>query len=428
MGFVAVGLRDHSPSPNRLVRLHAPFNVTGRIARRMIESTREIVLRPGLPQIPERLLLAHARGEVLFVCGAGVSLAACLPGFRQLVLDVYCRLDPAVHAVIKPLDQRQPHETDWRSKCATLTARQSAEVATFAEGDYDVVLGMVERRIDGPHPRGPSRLRTTVTARLGTRAARPAPIHHAIGKLAAVGGTFRVVTTNFDLLFEGVRRPRPPTHSLSSIPRPTMRPDFTGVFHIHGALPDDGMAATDLVLTDQDFGDAYLRRRVVSDFIYDAARLYHLVLIGYSANDPPMRYLLNAIAGDSAHFTDLKERFSFVGASDDVELEQWRARGIVPIPYDPEEDHIELLEVLEEWARLVAIDGSTTSFVDRNIRRILKSARRDAADADRDLFDHLVRRSNSEEQIRIAGLAKRSRADLGWLDAMRSVIGERTTP
>lgn len=391
----------------------------------MIESTRDIALRPGLAKIPERLLLAHARGEVLFVCGAGVSQPACLPGFRQLVLDVYSELDPAVHAVIKSLPQGHQHEVDWRSQCDVLTARQSAEVASFVKGDYDVVLGMLERRIDGPHPRGPSRLRTTVATRLGTPAVRPAPIHRAIGRLAAVGGAFRVVTTNFDLLFEGVRRPRPPTYSLGSIPRPTLRPEFTGVFHIHGALPHDGMATTDLVLTDQDFGDAYLRRRGVSDFIYDAVRLYHLVLIGYSANDPPMRYLLNAIAGDSAHFSDLKERFSFVGATDTVELERWHARGIVPISYDPEEDHIELLEVLEEWARLVAVDGSTTRFVDRNIRRILKSARHDATDADRDLFDHLVRRGNSEEQIRMAGLARRSRAELGWLDAMRSIIGER---
>ena len=358
-----------------------------------------------------------------------MSQPACLPGFRQLVLDVYCRLDPAVHAVIKSLPQGRPHETDWRSQCAKLTARQCAEVASFVERDYDVVLGMLERRIDGPHPRGPSRLRATVATRLGTPA-RPAPIHRAIGNLAAVGGAFRVVTTNFDLLFEGVRRPRPPTYSLGSIPRPTLRPEFAGVFHIHGALPDDEKATTDLVLTDQDFGDAYLRRRVVSDFIYDAARLYHLVLIGYSANDPPMRYLLNVIAGDSAHFSDLKERFSFVGAkpSDDIELEHWHARGIVPIPYDPKEDHVELLEALEEWAHLMAVDGSTTRFVDRNIRRILKSARRDAADADRDLFDHLVRRGSTEEQIRIAGLAKRSRAELGWLDAMRSIIGERTAP
>ena len=39
---------------------------------------RTISLAPDLPAIPERLLLAHARGDVLFLCGAGVSTSAGL--------------------------------------------------------------------------------------------------------------------------------------------------------------------------------------------------------------------------------------------------------------------------------------------------------------------------------------------------------------
>ena len=45
-------------------------------------------LGPALAAIPERLLLAHARGEVLFIVGAGVSRCADLPDFRGLVLKV----------------------------------------------------------------------------------------------------------------------------------------------------------------------------------------------------------------------------------------------------------------------------------------------------------------------------------------------------
>lgn len=36
---------------------------------------RVISLGEGLPAIPERLLIAHARGEVLFIVGAGVSMS-----------------------------------------------------------------------------------------------------------------------------------------------------------------------------------------------------------------------------------------------------------------------------------------------------------------------------------------------------------------
>ena len=50
---------------------------------------------------------------------------------------------------------------------------------------------------------------------------------------------------------------------------------------------------SDLNLTDQDFWEFYLRRRLIPDLIYAAARLLHLTLVAYRADDPPMRYLLH---------------------------------------------------------------------------------------------------------------------------------------
>ena len=83
------------------------------------------------------------------------------------------------------------------------------------------------------------------------------------------------------------------------------------------------------------------------------------ILVGYSANDPPMRYLLNAVAADGSRFDDLKERFTFIGmaASDPVAMEDWRGRGITPIPYDGVGDHAALRHLLERWASLSAING-----------------------------------------------------------------------
>src|SRR6185503_21244419 len=117
--------------------------------------------------------------------------------------------------------------------------------------------------------------------------------------------------------------------------------DFAGILHIHGALDRETKRTSDFIVTDQDFGEFYMRRRVVPDFIYDAARLFHLVLVGYSANDPPMRYLLNAVAADGSRFNDLKERFAFVGTQspDPVGLEDWKGRGITPISYDSARNH-----------------------------------------------------------------------------------------
>jgi hypothetical protein len=64
---------------------------------------RVISMGPGLASLPEKLLLAHARGEVLFIAGAGISQPAGLPDFRGLVVKIYEKLDTAVHAVISKI-------------------------------------------------------------------------------------------------------------------------------------------------------------------------------------------------------------------------------------------------------------------------------------------------------------------------------------
>lgn len=386
---------------------------------------RVISLGSGLAEIPERLLLAHAHGEVLFICGAGISRPA-LPGFRELVLEVYERLDAGVYAVLAGLPAGVCNQ--WQADCAGLTDRQTAEVKRFIVGDYDVVLGMLERRLDN-QTRGDSQVRRVVAARLRSGAIKPAPIHRALMRLADRGGSRTIVTTNFDLLLEDAsRRLRSPTqtYSLGSIPRPSRQTEFSGVLHIHGALDRSMSRFSELVLSDQDFGEFYLRRRVVPDFIYDAARLFHLVLVGYSANDPPMRYLLNAVAADGTRFDDLKERFTFFGTSgpDPVSLEDWKARGITPIQYDSNGSHKTLLATLERWSELSAVNGKKTK-IDSELRRIVKSSRASATESDRDLFDHLFRRSNASERTQLASLVSDAKANIDWLDAIVKIGAEK---
>ena len=388
--------------------------------------SREITLGEGLMKIPERLLLAHARGKVLFVCGAGVSKPAGLPLFGGLVKHVYRQLDVPVFDALEKLGQRP--ETDWRDSCLGLTEEQMAEVGRFHAGEYDVVLGMLERRLDGQATRR-SRVRTEVAEILREGESRPALIHRALIRLADRGNAVSIVTTNFDRLLEkaGARlKPRPTTYSLDAIPRPTERDEFSGVFHIHGALPRNPGQASDFVITDQDFGDFYLRRRVVPDFVYDAARLYHLVLVGYSANDPPMRYLLNAVAADGIHFGDIKERFVFVGqrASDPVELAEWRARGITPVAYDSTNQHLQLLGSLQSWSRISPFRGRGAA-AERAIRRIVSQKSVTASEASRDLFAHLFRRASNAERTKLARVARDAAADLGWLDMILQLARER---
>ncbi len=246
-------------------------------------------------------------------------------------------------------------------------------------------------------------------------------------RLADRDGATTIVTTNFDRLLESAAQqstPRVQTYTLGDIPRPSYRASFAGVLHIHGVLTAKPSETSDLIVTDQDFGEFYLRRRVVPDFIYDAARLFHLVLVGYSANDPPMRYLLNAVAADRYRFPDLKQIYTFIGmpAPDPVEIELWKGRGIVPIPYDSSNYHSALASTLKHWSEL-SVNGNTQK-VDARLKDIVRSPPSDATEEDIELFKHLFRRDGSPGRHRLAALVSKAKAHLGWLDAIMAVERE----
>ncbi len=411
-----------------------------------------VVLGEGCASLPEELLLAHGRGEVLFLAGAGISMSAPsnLPSFRDLVLEVYRRLDdpllPCLRRIAKKKTEvpRQP----------PLTPGQRAEARNFRESRFDVVLGMLERRLDRVQTEE-SAMRRAV---LGALRPKPMPEHGALHRnlirLSARGRATTILTTNFDLLLEAAAEElsRPlETHSLGAIPRPAERHSFSGALHVHGALPPEGDVLPDLILTDQDFGEFYLRRRVVPDLLYDAARNFHLVLVGYTASDPPVRYLLDAISADDARFADLKPRFVFVpckdGGSDEVTLADWEGRGLVPIPYSKAGNHWQLAATLERWADLFEKtpalgDGQVTVTerrVHETLERITEQPLFDVSDADRSLFDHLIRReaptrngndpagggSSRAGTAQLASHLGRLRRDYEWLDRILEVIRGR---
>ena len=184
---------------------------------------RDILLGSGLAAIPEDLLLAHARGEVLFVAGAGVSKPAGLPDFPGLVLKVYEELDPAVHPLLARISS--PNDNGEAPDLSTLQEGQKAEVKRFQAREYDVVLGMLERRLDGRQT-AQSRVRQKAREILRPDGLRPAPIHRALMRLSDRGGAVRILTTNFDLLFEdAARRMGSPvqTYALGAYPDPDPR-------------------------------------------------------------------------------------------------------------------------------------------------------------------------------------------------------------
>lgn len=161
-----------------IVRLPKAIGTPMIVGKPTSSSDRLIILGSGCAPIPERLLLAHARGRVLFITGAGISRPAGLPDFRGLVRQTYAEVDPAIHGVLgSPVSA-----TSKYPDCSSLRAEQAAEVRRFFSGDYDVALGMLERRMDTDPSK--SRMRAAVEKILRAPASKPKAIHRALMLLA----------------------------------------------------------------------------------------------------------------------------------------------------------------------------------------------------------------------------------------------------
>jgi NAD-dependent SIR2 family protein deacetylase len=124
------------------------------------------------PNIPERLLQLHEDGQLIFFCGAGISMGAELPSFKGLVDALY--------------EELRPNPSDTQS--AALKARQ-----------YDTAIYLLENDVVG----GRITVRNEVYKQLKPAHQRPTKLHQALLVLGRNSdGQTRLVTTNFDHLFE----------------------------------------------------------------------------------------------------------------------------------------------------------------------------------------------------------------------------------
>jgi hypothetical protein len=104
-------------------------------------------------------------------------------------------------------------------------------------------------------------------------------------------GVVRLITTNFDLLFEQCD-PTIPVWKPARLPDPLRDDEFAGIIHLHGRLTENysGAAGDGLIISSAEFGRAYLSEGWAADFIKKVLERYFVVFVGYSADDPPMQY------------------------------------------------------------------------------------------------------------------------------------------
>lgn len=287
------------------------------------------------PEFPSALIDDLMSGEVVFLCGAGIS-APQIPDFKLLVDRVYADLGM---------------EMDRSEKCS------------YCRGSYEEVLGALSRRVADPKA-----MHRTVAEILQVPSAPNLDQHRTILRLSRdLGNRVTVVTTNFDTLLErALDQPKSEIRSQSfagqSLPAPG-RADFGGIIHIHGRLSDAELDvdATQLVLTSSEYGDAYMRSGWASRFLFDLARCKTIVLIGYSASDAPVRYFLNVLEADRSRFPDLRSVYALdCYEKAPVEAEEgWGTLAVTALPYcklNPKtgaHDHSPLWDDLRKLAEIV---------------------------------------------------------------------------
>jgi len=384
-----------------------------------MKDDRNICLGKGLSSIPIGLLRAQSEGKVLFIVGAGASKLSGLPLFRGLVQQVYEGLDPAVYEAIKDISCKRAFK---KEKYPLLQPSQLVEVKAFCEDEFDLALGLLERRMFSDDKR-PNLMREEVEKILRDNKVKPSDIHKSIIKLSDRGNGLAVVTTNFDLLLEEAGKSLKKvqtSYSIGEIMRPSIRPEFSGILHIHGSLAEDQRKTSELILTDEDFGQHYLRGRSISDFIYDSSRIFSLVFVGYGVNDPPMKYLLSAVSADHKRFTDLKPRYVFISTNsfDQIEIEYWKGKGINPIYYETDkdrQDHSALELTFNRWAALSDRKGQSDLHI-RELKRIVLNIPSEASETDKDCFELFFDLSPHSRRLDYIKEIAKSGASYDWLD------------
>ncbi len=278
------------------------------------------------PSIPTRLLNELDNGDVVFFCGAGISAGkpSNLPTFKGLVENLI----------------------------------ENNNINIDLDGnELDRVLGLLEREL----------VTNVVRQDVIQQLSKPPknknlPLHKALIELSRINPAnkeegLRLVTTNFDRRFIEAGLEEEFVDSAPKLPIPDSN-RWRSLVHLHGIISNtEYEKGENLVLTSADFGRAYLTEGWAARFITELFRKYTVVFVGYSLNDPVLRYMIDAIATERSRNTQFKEAFAFTG----IDLrkkerfsigEEWHTKGVVPIIYSSRNKHDLLEKTLTKWARI----------------------------------------------------------------------------
>ena len=313
------------------------------------------------PDIPDALLQAHEEGRVVFFGGAGISYPAGLPGFKGLVDAIYRLVGTTPNAI---------------------------EQDAYERNQFDATLDLLERRLPGQRLAVRKALARALQPKLRRKGATDT--HAALLHLArSRDGAVRLVTTNFDRIFTRLTarmKPAVPAYPAPLLPIPK-NSRWNGLVYLHGLLPEhlDDSVLNRLVLTSGDFGLAYLTERWAARFVSELFRNYVVCFVGYSINDPVLRYMMDALAADRMQGEITPQAYALSDCAPGQENSktiEWEAKGVTPILYEVPagtHDHSALHRTLKAWAETYrdGILGKERIVVDYAMARPSASTRQD---------------------------------------------------
>jgi hypothetical protein len=237
---------------------------------------------------PETLLTVLRDGRLVIFAGAGVSYGepAKLPSFSAL---------------------------------ADLIATGTGENRQDQERE-DAFLGRLDLKGVEVHSRA--------VQHLSRDGIKPTQLHCNLLQLFSDVNHIRLVTTNFDLLFEqAAQEEYGKTPEIFRAPALPLGRDFNGIVHVHGSL----IHPREMVITDKDFGHAYLTEGWAREFLVGLFHNFTVLFVGYSHNDTVVTYLARALPEST-----VGKRFILTENGQDP---RWKALGIEPIAFPQTGEH-----------------------------------------------------------------------------------------
>ena len=266
---------------------------------------------PGI-RFLEPVRSALRNDELVVFAGAGVSMggSANLPDFRSLAGEI-------AHGTGEALADDEPPD------------RFLGRLVHNGVDVHDLVCRALDRKGSAPNS-----------------------LHRDLLRLYQSADQVRVVTTNFDLLFERATEGLVADKVFDTTPEAFRAPalplghDFNGIVHVHGTVSHP----RDIVVTDADFGRAYLTEGWARRFLIGVFRRFTVLFIGYRHDDTVMNYLARALPESRGG----PRRFTVIPKGADDNPQQWQLLGVEPIfyPQADEDGHRVLYRSIRRLADL----------------------------------------------------------------------------